>query len=208
MDDHPVVREGLAARIEQQPGLVVCGAVADAHEAVNAVASLNPNLVITDLSLGGKPGIELVKDLQRLAPALPILVLSIHDEMLWAERALRGGASGYIMKSQATTKVLEAIQRILGGGIWVSEKVNASLLQKVAGRPAISAGSPLQRLTDRELEVFQLIGQGIGPKEIAAKLFLSVKTVEVHREHIKAKLQLKSTPELIRYAVTHLLSES
>jgi DNA-binding NarL/FixJ family response regulator len=206
VDDHPVVREGLTARIEQQPDLVVCGTAADAHEAVAAVDRLKPDLVVADLSLGGKPGIELVKDLQQLHPELPILVLSIHDEMLWAERVLRAGAGGYIMKSQATMKAVEAIRKVLNGQIWVSARVNDALLQKLGRRPAAS-GSPLERLTDRELEVFQLIGQGVGPKDIAARLFISVKTVEVHREHVKEKLHLKSTAELIRYAVTHLLNE-
>jgi DNA-binding NarL/FixJ family response regulator len=207
VDDHPVVREGLSARIGQQPDLMVCGTATDAHEAIAAVESLKPDLVVTDLSLGGKPGIELIKDLQQLHPQLPILVLSIHDEMLWAERILRAGAGGYIMKSQATLKAVEAIRRVLGGEIWVSERVNAALLQKMARRPA-TTGSPLEQLTDRELEVFQLIGQGVSPREIASKLYISVKTVEVHREHVKAKLNLKSSAELIRYAVTHLLNEA
>jgi DNA-binding NarL/FixJ family response regulator len=208
VDDHPVVREGLSARIDREADLSVCGTAADAHEAVERVVSLEPDIVVADLSLGGKPGIELIKDLQQLRPSLPVLVLSIHDEMLWAERVLRAGAGGYIMKSQATESVVEAIRAVVGGAVWVSPRVNAVLLQRARQSAASLAGSPLERLTDRELEVFQMIGQGIGPREIAAKLYLSVKTVEVHREHIKDKLALKSTAELIRYAVTHLLNES
>jgi DNA-binding NarL/FixJ family response regulator len=208
VDDHPVVREGLAARIDREADLGVCGTAADAHEAVERVEALSPDIVVTDLSLGGKPGIELIKDLRELRPALPVLVLSIHDEALWAERVLRAGASGYIMKSQATENVVEAIRTVVNGGVWVSERINAALLQRARRSAPSPAGSALERLTDRELEVFQLIGQGIGPREIAARLYLSVKTIEVHREHIKEKLELRSTAELIRYAVTHLLNES
>jgi DNA-binding NarL/FixJ family response regulator len=208
VDDHPVVREGLAARIDREPDLVVCGTAADPIEALAAIEERKPDLVVADLSLAGKPGLELVKNLERKHPELPVLVLSIHDETLWAERVLRAGARGYIMKSQVTEKIIEAIRSILDGGIWVSEKVSARLLKSLAARaPARSSDSPLEKLTDRELEVFHLIGQGLGVREIAANLFLSVKTVEVHRDHVREKLGLKSSAALVRYAVTYLLEE-
>jgi len=205
VDDHPIVREGLEIRLNQEPGLLVCGTAADAAQAMALVGSLKPDLVITDLSLEGKPGLELIKDLLHAWPDLPIIVLSIHDEMLWADRVLRAGARGYVMKSQATGQIVHAIHDVLEGGIWVSARMNAILLQKLAKGPGQRPGSPIDQLTDREMGIFHMIGQGMGPTEIAAKLFLSVKTVEVHREHIKAKLGLKNTGELIRYATTHLL---
>jgi DNA-binding NarL/FixJ family response regulator len=205
VDDHPVVREGLEVRINQEPDLLVCGLTGDAQQAMELIPQLHPDLVITDLSLEGKPGLELVKDLERAHPSLPVIVLSIHDENLWAERVLRAGAEGYIMKSQATQKVVDAIRTVLGGGIWVSDRMNSMLLQKLTRKRIETAGSPLDQLSDRELEIFQMIGNGLTLREIAAKLFLSMKTVEVHREHIKEKLGLKSSAELIRYAVTHAL---
>ena len=200
-----MVREGLEARINQEPDMEVCGLAEDAQHAMQLVEQVKPDLVITDLSLEGKPGLELVKDLGRAHPDLPVIVLSIHDENLWAERVLRAGAEGYIMKSQATQKVIDAIRQVLGGGIWVSEHVNSMLLQKVARGGVGSRGSPLDPLSDRELEIFHMIGTGLRLREIAVKLFLSMKTVEVHREHIKEKLGVKSSADLIRYAVTHNL---
>lgn len=205
VDDHPVVREGLGARLNAEPDLEVVGLAADAHQAMEMIEQQKPDLVITDLSLGGKPGLELVKDLEKAHPSLPVLVLSIHDESLWAERVLRAGAEGYIMKSQATQKVVDAVRQILSGGIWISERMNAVLLSRVARNRRPALGSPLESLTDRELEVYQMIGHGLPVREIAAKLHLSVKTVEVHREHIKEKLGLRTGMELIRHAVMHNL---
>jgi DNA-binding NarL/FixJ family response regulator len=203
VDDHPIVREGLEARLSQEQDLAVAGSVADAAAAMEIIPRVNPDVVIADLSLGGKPGLEMIKDIARLYPALPVLVLSLHDESLWVERVLRAGAKGYINKSQGTEKVVEAVRRVLEGGVWVSEKMGSVLLQKLAKAPAQS--SPLGRLSDRELEVFQMIGQGQSVKEIAVKLTLSPKTVEVHREHIKEKLGMKNSAELLRYAVTTAL---
>jgi DNA-binding NarL/FixJ family response regulator len=210
VDDHPVVREGLQLRLEAEPDLEIVGLAADTHEAMARIRQLKPDLVITDLSLGGKPGLELVKDLDKAFPDIPVLVLSIHDETLWAERVLRAGAGGYIMKSQATQKVVDAVRHVLAGGIWISEKMNSLLLQKMArtgGRKAPPTGSSLESLTDREIEVYQMIGQGMAARHIAAKLHLSVKTIEVHREHIKEKLGLRSGMELVRHAVTHALGD-
>ncbi len=208
VDDHPIVREGLSTRLNAETDLWVCALAADGHEAMDRVEDSSPDLVITDLSLGGRPGLELVKDLSSRHPALPVLVLSIHDETLWAERVLRAGARGYIMKSQATQKVVDAVRRVLAGGIWVSEPVNEMLLYRVTGKRSPTTGSSLESLSDRELEVYQMIGHGQTMREIAAALFLSAKTVEVHRENIKDKLKLKSAAELIRHAVTHLLDNS
>lgn len=203
VDDHPIVREGLEARIGQEADLIVAGSVADAAAAMELIPHVAPDLVIADLSLGGRPGLEMIKDIAARHPALPVLVLSLHDENLWVERVLRAGAKGYVNKSQGTEKIVEAIRRVLDGGIWVSEKMGAALLQKLAKTPAES--SPLARLSDRELEVFQMIGQGQSIREIAVKLELSPKTVEVHREHIKEKLGMKNSAELLRYAVTSAL---
>jgi DNA-binding NarL/FixJ family response regulator len=208
VDDHPVVREGLGARLDAEPDLEIVGLAADAHQAMELIESQKPDLVITDLSLGGKPGLELVKDLEKQHPNLPVLVLSIHDESLWAERVLRAGAEGYIMKSQATQKVVDAVRHILSGGIWISDRMNAVLLSRVAKNRRPALGSPLESLTDRELEVYQMIGNGLPVREIAAKLHLSVKTVEVHREHIKEKLGVRSGMELIRHAVIHNLESA
>jgi len=208
VDDHPIVREGLSQFINHEPGLSVCGMAGDAAEAMEQIQKTAPDLVVADLSLSGKPGLEFVKDVSSHYPSLPILVLSIHDESLWAERVLRAGAEGYIMKSQATQKIVAAIRHILSGSIWVSEQVNATLLQKQISHRKPAPGSPLEQLSDRELEVFQCIGRGMSIREIAAAFHLSRKTVDVHRDHIREKLCIKSSNELIRYAVSHVLADS
>ncbi len=208
VDDHPIVREGLAQFINSESDLIVSGMASDAAEAMSVIAAQSPDLVVADLSLTGKPGLELVKDLTATYPSLPVLVLSIHDEILWAERVLRAGAEGYIMKSQATGRIVAAIRHILGGGIWVSQQVNALLLQKQISNRKPMQGSPLDQLSDRELEVFQCIGRGMSVKEIAASFQLSSKTVDVHRDHIREKLKVKSSTELIRYAVSYVLADN
>jgi DNA-binding NarL/FixJ family response regulator len=185
--------------------MTVCAMAETADQAMEFAANSQPDLVITDLSLSGKPGLELIKDFRIQYPSLPVLVLSIHDEDLWAERVLRAGAQGYVMKSQATEKVIDAVRRVLAGGIWISDHMNSILLSKLTTGQQVTSGSPLARLTDRELEVFQMIGRGLSIKEIAVHLHLSAKTVEVHREHIKEKLILKSSAELLRFAVTYAL---
>ena len=208
VDDHPIVREGLAQFINSEPDLTVAGMAGDAGAAMDEVARLSPDLVVSDLSLTGKPGLELIKDLASMYPSLPVLVLSIHDEMLWAERVLRAGAEGYINKGQATGQIVTAIRHILAGGIWVSDAVNAALLQKQVRSRKPTPGTPLGVLSDRELEVFQAIGRGMTVKEIAAVLHLSSKTVDVHRDHIRDKLGIRSSTELIRYAVSYVLADS
>jgi DNA-binding NarL/FixJ family response regulator len=208
VDDHPIVREGLAQFINNEPDLTVSGMAANSVEAMELIAGQMPDMVVMDLSLAGKPGLELVKDLAATYPSLPVLVLSIHDETLWAERVLRAGAEGYIMKSQATARIVAAIHHILGGGIWVSDQVNATLLQKQISNRKPMSGSPLDHLSDRELEVFQCIGRGMSMKEIAGAFHLSSKTVDVHRDHIREKLKVKSSTELIRYAVSYMLADN
>jgi DNA-binding NarL/FixJ family response regulator len=207
VDDHPIVREGLAQFINNEPDLIVCAIASDASGAMDLVASHSPELVVTDLSLSGKLGLELIKDLAVRYPSIPVLVLSIHDENLWAERVLRAGAEGYIMKSQATAQIVAAIRRIIGGGIWVSDQVNKTLLQKQVRSHKPQHGSPLDQLSDRELEVFQCIGRGMSMKEIAEAFHISSKTVEVHRDHVREKLKLRSSAELIRYAVSYVLAD-
>ncbi len=207
VDDHPIVREGLVARIDAQDDMIVCGEAENAEQALDAVQRCSPDLVITDLSLTGRPGLELIKDLDRRFPSLPTLVLSIHDENLWAERVLRAGAKGYVMKAQATEKVMDAIRRVLAGGVWLSDSISSSLLGKLTRGRQRTSDSPVSQLSDRELEIFHMIGRGLSPREIAAQLFVSVKTVDVHRDHMKEKLGLRSSADLLRYAVTFALQE-
>jgi DNA-binding NarL/FixJ family response regulator len=200
VDDHPIVRERLAELINQQPDLAVCGEAEDANAAVKAAQSLRPDLAILDITLKDTYGIELIKHLKTVLPKLPILVLSMHDESLYGERALRAGASGYLTKQQATKHVIEAIRRVLAGDIYASETLSRLLVQKMAGGMP-GGGSPTDALSDRELEIFQLLGQGMSLDRIADSLFVSVKTVEAHREHIKQKMKFKSSAELLRYAM-------
>jgi len=201
VDDHPIFREGLLQSINRQPDLVVCGEAENAQQALNAVRTLKPDLVLVDISIPGKSGFELVKDIQALHPEAPVLVLSMHDESLYAERVLRAGARGYIMKQEQPKKLLEAIRQVLGGKTYVSEKIAARILDVFSGRRPLGGGLPLERLTDREFEVLHLIGSGKNSHEIAKELHLSVKTVDTHRTHLKEKLKLKSALQLTRYAV-------
>ena len=199
VDDHVVVRSGLAELIGREPDLAVCGAAADAEDALQSIPRARPDLVLVDLSLPGTSGLELVKDLKRRCPKLPVLVLSMHEESLYAERVLQAGARGYVMKDKSFPEIRAAMRRVLAGRIYLSEEMSDRLLQTVAGGPA--KGSPLERLSDRELEVFEMIGRGLGTAAIARKLHLSVKTVETHRAHIKEKLNLDTGAELVQQAV-------
>ena len=207
VDDHPIVRQGLVRVIEGEPDLTVCAEVADGPQALEALAR-SPDIAIIDISLQGRSGIDLLKDIKAHAPSLPVLVLSMHDESLYAERALRAGAKGYLMKQEATAKLLAAVRQILGGGVYMSDRVSALLVRKLAGGTAVGGGSPLEQLSDRELDVFRLVGQGLTTRDVAEKLSLSVKTVDAHREHIKTKLGLKNSTELLRYAVEHARTEA
>jgi DNA-binding NarL/FixJ family response regulator len=202
-----MVRERLAEMIHQENDLIVCGEAEDAHEALEAVEKLKPDIAIVDISLKDTYGIELVKDLKNRQPKLPVLVLSMHDESVYAERALRAGAKGYITKQEASRNVMAAIRQVLAGQIYVSPKLAGTLLQRMAGGGKSEDGSPEQKLSDRELEVFQLLGQGQNVKQIAMNLHVSPKTVEAHREHIKQKLNFKNSADLLRYAIQSAMQE-
>jgi len=201
VDDHPIFREGLLQSIHRQPDLMVCGEAENASQALGAMSKLKPDLVLVDITLPEKSGFELVKDIQALHPGVPVLVLSMHDESLYAERVLRAGARGYIMKHERPEKLLEAIRHILNGKAYVSEKMAARILDVFSGRRPTGSRVPLERVTDREFEILQLIGRGKNSHEIAKELHLSVKTVDTHRTHLKEKLKLKNGLQLTRYAV-------
>ncbi len=201
VDDHPMMRQGLAALINNERDLVVCAEAENAQQAMFAISSDKPDLVLADITLPDKSGLEVIKDIQAQHPGLQVLVVSMHDEAIYAERVLRAGGRGYIMKQEGGKRLLEAIRRVLAGQVYVSDKMSARILEIFSGGRAGAGGSPVGKLTDREFEVFQLIGQGLVTRDIAHKLHLSVKTVEVHRLHIKEKLGLKTSSELIRFAV-------
>lgn len=201
LDDHPIMRQGLAQLLAHEPDLQVCGEANEAREALANIPKTLPDLLLADLSLPDRSGLELIKDLQLQFPDLKVLVLSMHDESLYAERVLRAGGRGYVMKQEGGRKLLEAIRKVLDGHIYVSEKIAGKILEIFAGRRQQAATSPVELLTDRELEVFQLIGQGLSTQAIASRLSVSVKTVEVHRVNIKSKLQLATLPELVHQAV-------
>ncbi len=201
VDDHPVVREGLALLINREPDLYVCGDAEDAVSALQRINELKPDLAVVDLSLNGPDGLDLLKNIRACEPNLPVLILSILDEMLYAERALRAGASGYIMKQEATERVMVAIRRILDGEIYVSDRMANRMLHRFAGSSQVEPPSPITDLTDRELEVFRLIGEGHGTRQIAEELHISVKTVESYQAHIKEKLQPKNGRELVQRAI-------
>jgi len=201
VDDHPLLREGIAQLVNEQPDLQVCGEAEDRAGALALLEGARPDLAVVDISLKDQSGLELIKDFKARVPGLLVLVLSMHDETLYAERALRAGARGYIMKREASHKVLDAIRHILAGGVFVSDKIVAGILDKVSGRPPPSAPSALATLSDRELDVLLLIGKGYGSQQIAQQLHVSVKTVETHRANLKLKLKLGSGGELLQYAI-------
>lgn len=201
VDDHPILRKGLAQMINMEQDMTVCGEAEEAGKAFELVGTLQPDVAVVDISLKTGNGIELVKNVKARYPELPILVLSMHDESLYAERALRAGSLGYIMKEEATEQVLVAIRRVLKGEIFLSEKMKSRMLQQLTtgGRNKVVV-SPIENLTDRELEVFRLIGEGRSTRQIAAELHLSVRTVEAYREYIKSKLNLRNATELVQHA--------
>ena len=201
VDDHAIFREGLAFLLEQEPDFKVCGDFEGAADALKHIGALKPALAIVDISLEGMNGVELCKLLRARFPELRILVLSMHKEFLYAERVLRAGANGYIMKQEGRRKLVAAIRQVLKGETYVSDAVKELILQNLGGRRTAGAASAVDQLSDRELEVFQLIGKGYGTRPMADALSVSIKTIETHREHIREKLNLKSTFELVQYAL-------
>ena len=200
VDDHPTLRRGLAALIESESNLAVCGAVATCRAALVAIGESHPDLVIVDLALGEGDGLELVKEMKARHREIPTLVLSMHDEAVYAERCLRAGARGYIEKQQLDETVLVAIHRVLEGETYMSPALQRRLAAKYVGGRTIETDSPLNTLSDRELQVFRLVGEGRTTRQIAGTLTLSIKTIESHLEHIKNKLAIRSSTELARRA--------
>lgn len=201
VDDHPIVRKGLSQMINQEIDLAVCGEADSAQNALESLKTSKPDLVIVDISLQGVDGIELIKTIKARYENLPTLVVSMHDESLFAERALRVGARGYIMKQEAIEKMMEAIRKVLRGELYISERVSENIVRKFINGKTEKTQSLIEVLSDRELEVFQLIGQGYGTRQIANELNVSIKTVESYRANIKEKLKLNNATELIKHAV-------
>jgi DNA-binding NarL/FixJ family response regulator len=207
VEDHPITRRGLVELINQEADLKVCGEADSAVRALDAIKSLKPDLALVDITLPRKSGLVLIKDIRLWAPGVYVLVLSMHDENLYAERVLRAGGHGYMIKSEGGERLLQAIRQVLAGKTFVSEKVSSWIVDTFAGRRRENGDSSLGLLTDREFEVFELLGQGLPTAEIGRRLHLSPKTVDSHRLHIKEKLQLTSLPELLRYAVRWAATE-
>jgi len=200
IDDHPIMRHGLAQLIRAEEGLDVIGEAGSARDGLEIVGRLKPDLAVIDLTLPDKNGLELVKDIRALHPATQCIVLSMHDETLYGERSLRAGARGYVMKEEAADHLVTAIHKVISGGLYVSESLNARMLEQVTGA-ARSKATGMDALTDRELEILSLIGSGVPTKNIAAQLSISARTVEAHRAHIKEKLGMTDGASLVRYAV-------
>jgi DNA-binding NarL/FixJ family response regulator len=201
VDDHPIVLSGFKLLLDAQPDLEVCGMAGSAEEALQSAPGSDADLLITDLTLPGRDGLELIRDLLAVKPGQAVLVVSMHDELLYAERALRSGARGFLMKEAGSEKMLAAIRHVLAGNVYVSERMSARILDTMSGNRARPGDSPVQKLSDREFEVFRMLGEGLVTKEIADRLHISAKTVAVHRGHIKEKLGVKSATELMHHAV-------
>jgi DNA-binding NarL/FixJ family response regulator len=201
VDDHPFMRAGLAQLIDLQPDMMVAGEAGNPADALQKFSSARPDLVLTDMTMPGRSGLEFIKDLRAADPEAAILVISMHDESIYAERALRAGARGYIMKEAGGENLLAAIRQVLAGQVYLSPRMSASALDVFSGRRPRGSTSPIEKLSDREFEVFRLVGQGKSTRDIAQQLHLSTKTVDVHRAHIKEKLELKDVTALVRHAV-------
>jgi DNA-binding NarL/FixJ family response regulator len=207
VDDHPIFRHGLGQLISQEDDLEVCGQAEDYHSAIKAVDTLKPDMIIVDITLKDMSGIDLIKEVHKYRKSMPMLVISMHDELLYAERAFRAGAKGYVMKQEASESVVQAIRQVLSGGIYASKRVTENILTRVIEGAGEPSESPLKALTDREVDVFQLIGEGLSISEIGHRLHLSVKTIGTYRERIKEKLNLKNATELLRYALNWVEKE-
>lgn len=201
VDDHPLMRRGQADLLEREPDLTVCGEAGTARAAMEAIAKLKPDLVLVDMALPDKDGLELIKDIRVLHPDVPVLAMSMQDESLYAARVLRAGGRGYVMKGDAPEQLASAIRTVFNGQVALSPRMSAKLLEAMVGGSSPAGEGPEARLSDRELEVLRLFGGGWSTEEIAQRLHLSSKTVDVHRGHIKEKLGLKTTPEFQRYAI-------
>jgi DNA-binding NarL/FixJ family response regulator len=210
VDDHPIVRQGLRLMIDEEPDLLVCGEAQSEREARTAIRELQPDIVIVDISLAQGDGLELVRDVHAHHPGLPMLVLSMHDELIYAERLLAAGASGYIMKHAASDQLLVALRRVLAGGRYLSESLSENLDRQKGGGHSLSATreDPIERLSNRELQVLSLIGRGQSSREAADRLGLSIKTVETHRQSLKRKLNLATNAQLLQYAINWYSSRS
>lgn len=207
VDDHPVVRDGLAQLLHGENDMAVCGEAESAEQALDLTTKTNPDLAIVDISLGGVNGIELIKNLKALQPDLRILVLSMHDEAHFAERALRAGANGYIMKREARNRIMQGIRAVCAGDIYVSDRMQKSMMYQYLHGNRAGEASPISTLSDRELEVLNLLGEGLSSRDIAERLHLSQKTVDSHRTHLKEKLRLAGASELIRFAYEWVSSQ-
>jgi DNA-binding NarL/FixJ family response regulator len=203
VDDHALLRQGMAAIINEEPDLIVCGEADGVRTAIAAATECRPDVALIDLSIRGGDGLELLRDMRSRFPDIHTLVLSMYDETVYADRALRAGARGYIMKAEAAKTVLTAIRSVLGGDVYLSPRMQAALGSRERQGGAVAAASGFERLSDRELQVLRCVGRGMSTREIAEELFISIKTVEAHREHIKKKLGLVSSGELLRYAIEH-----
>jgi DNA-binding NarL/FixJ family response regulator len=203
VDDHPVLRQGMAAIINEEADLAVCGEAEGVRSAIEVIGRTRPDVALVDLSIRDGDGLELIRDLKTRYPEVLTLVLSMYDESVYAERALRAGARGYIMKAEAAKTVMAGIRAVLRGEVYVSEPIAARLANRGRARAEEVPSARIERLSDRELQVLRCVGTGMSTREIADELFISVKTVEAHREHIKQKLGLVSSGELLRYAIEH-----
>jgi len=206
-DDHPVVRRGLCLLIEREEDMMVCAEAEDTKEVLRAAVEHKPDLALLDISLKNSNGLELLKDMRRRVPEIPVLMLSVHDENVYAERAVQAGARGYVMKQEATERVLDAIRRVARGELYLSENVQSRLL-RISGGLKNEETTPVTRLSNRELEVFEMVGRGKGRQEIAKALGISIRTAEAHFARIKEKLGLKSQTELLQQATLWLLGEN
>ena len=201
VDDHPVIRDGLVTIINHERDLNVCGQAEDAYIALKAVAELKPDIVVTDISLKSSDGIELTKNIKARYPRLPVIILSVHDESLYAERALLAGAKAYLMKDKVSENIIKAIRTVLTGEIYVSDAISKKFLHKIAGDKAGTAKTPIEKLSDREFEIFRLIGEGLKASQMAKQLHLSIKTIETYRSRIKEKLNLPNASQLLQYSI-------